>query len=120
MLNLSEVESMAEMVFDVTLRSPLGPKQGVLTLIDEGSSMAGSFALFGQVNPLTDYTPVQNGWRFSGSVATTAGAREYTATATLCGDELTGEMVFFLHTFRMKIPFPIPMKLTGRRRRADA
>lgn len=102
-------------IFDVVLRSPLGPRMGTLALRRNGEALQGSLSFFSTENAIVEGTVIGNRYLFSGTVATAAGAREYRAAVTIENDLLSGEITFYLRTIPVKIPLPVPMKLTGKR-----
>ena len=102
-------------IFDVALRSPLGPRTGTLTLLQNGDALQGVFSFFGKDNTIDEGTVNGNTYVFGGNIATAAGNRQYRATVEIINDELYGEVVFYLRTVPVKIPLIIPMKLTGKR-----
>ena len=102
-------------IFSVVLRSPLGPRAGTLALYQNGAVLQGKLTFFGMDNPIAEGTVSGKQYTFSGSITTAAGVREYKAIATIDNGVLNGEMVFYLRTVPVKIPLPVPMKLTGKR-----
>jgi hypothetical protein len=106
-------------IFDVSLQSPLGPKKGILVLLQNGNVIRGTFSLFGKDNMIDRGIADADSCTFHGEIVTAVGGREYKATVAVNGDELFGELVFYLRTVPVKIPLLIPMKLTGKRRASD-
>jgi len=102
--------------FDVVLRSPLGPRTGTLTLCQNGAALRGALAFFGTENPIAEGAVSGNRITFSGIIETAVGAREYKAEINVDHGVLSGELIFYLRTVPVKIPLPVPMKLTGKRK----
>lgn len=98
--------------FDVVLHSPLGPRPGTLTLYENGAGRS-TLALLGTDNPIAESAVSGNRIAFSGSVETAVGTREYRAAATVENGTLSGEIIFYLRTAPIKIPLPVPMRLSG-------
>ena len=56
-------------IFNVVLRSPLGPRTGTLSLCRNGAVLRGALSFFGVENPIAEGTVNGNRYMFSGNVA---------------------------------------------------
>ena len=75
--------------FNISLKTPMGQKNGTLTLIDENGTFSGSLYALGKENPIRNGKSSGKNFEFEGTLrAGIMGKIDYTAQGTVIGDVL--------------------------------
>lgn len=74
--------------FNITLSTPFGPQNGVLTLIDENGTLSGSIRAMGKTNSFKSGSMVDNSFKFSGMLDVGIFRFPYTAKGNIVGNVL--------------------------------
>jgi hypothetical protein len=82
---------MVEGKYSIIMKSPMGPKKGVLNVEVEGSSASGSIEVLGKSNPFADGKVEGERISFAGSLQTSIGKLAYEIEASVDGDRIEGE-----------------------------
>lgn len=74
--------------FNITLNTPFGTQNGVLTLIDDNGKLSGSIRAMGKTNTFQNGTMVDNSFKFSGILDVGIFRFPYTAKGNIVGNVL--------------------------------
>lgn len=74
--------------FNITLNTPFGPQNGVLTLTDDKGILSGSIRAMGKTNYFKNGSMVDNSFMFSGMLDVGIFKFSYTAKGSIVGNVL--------------------------------
>ena len=75
--------------FKISLATPMGRKNGTISLAEEDGALVGSLRALGHENPIKNGKVSGNNFEFSGALKTGFGKIEYSAVGMINGDILT-------------------------------
>ena len=87
--------------FDVTLTTPIGPKRGILTMVEKDGTLSGSIRAMGNTSFFRNGRAAGNSFEFSGVLDAGFFRTRYTVRGTVEGDTLRAAAATDLGTFRM-------------------
>lgn len=95
--------------FNVTLQTPIGPQNGLLTLIDDNGALSGYIRAMGMTSPFKNGKVTGNAFEFSGILNTGFIRFRYVVKGTVDGDTIKGVAIANSRTFqlqgtRVKVP----------------
>lgn len=76
--------------YDVSLKTPMGVKKGILELSEEGGTVKGKMIVMGKENPIEPGTTDGTQFTFSGKLKTALGMTPYTCEGSVDGDVISG------------------------------
>lgn len=79
--------------YEVTLKTPMGPKKGELVLKEDGSVLTGKMVVMKKENPLGPGTVDGDEFSFDGKLKTSVGMTSYICTGRVQGDAISGEVI---------------------------
>ena len=88
-------------IFNITLNTPFGSQNGVLTLIDEKGKLSGSIRAMGKTNYFRNGSIVDNSFKFSGILDVGIFKLPYTAKGSIVGNTLKAVATTNSGTFRI-------------------
>ena len=80
---------MLDGTYGILMRTPMGPKKGMLQVQTQGNLLSGVLEVLGNANPFTNGQAEGNLCRFSGRIRTALGSVAYEAEGRVDGDTLT-------------------------------
>jgi len=81
---------MIEGKYSIELKTPMGIKNGLLSLKEKGAKLAARLFVLGEENELTTGKFAADSFVFSGSMKTAVGEILYNCSGHVKGDELVG------------------------------
>ena len=69
--------------YAITMKTPLGPKNGTLTLSSEGDQLSGMLEIMGQKNALSNGRMIGNVCEFTGEIKTMMGKISFSVRGTI-------------------------------------
>jgi hypothetical protein len=87
--------------FNVTMRTPMGPTSGVLTLADESGTLSGSIRTMGSTSYFRNGKADGNSFEFSGILNAGFFNFRYTVRGTVDGDVLKAVAITDSGTFQI-------------------
>lgn len=88
--------------FNVTLRTPIGPKNGIITFVDKGGILNGSIRTMGSTNLFENGKISDNLFEFSGILNAGFITFRYTAKGAIDGDTINAAATTNYGTFQIK------------------
>lgn len=85
--------------YNITLRSPLGPRHGTLTLLQQDLALSGSFDVLASHNEFEHGCVQGNQFSFTAEMHTLLGNKSIAVTGFLEGDALVGFLTVALKQF---------------------
>jgi hypothetical protein len=76
--------------YKISMKTPMGVKDGYLTLDTTGADLSGVLEILGKENPFSGGTADGDSVKFSGTFASIMGKTPYDGEGTIDGDTITG------------------------------